>query len=64
MAKAKLTTHKGAVQDLFAGCHVSLFTTQPNEITAAIVADKVRLEAKSSFCSSFIAFIVSYKRVM
>lgn len=41
MSKAKLTTHKGVVGDLFSGCHVSLFTTRSNEISASIIADKV-----------------------
>ncbi|XP_067945536.1 uncharacterized protein [Watersipora subatra] len=42
MAKAKLSTHKGVVQELFSGCHVTLFATNKSEISASIILDKVQ----------------------
>lgn len=41
MAKAKLSTHKGVVQDIFDGCHVTIFATSRSEISKSIVTDKV-----------------------
>lgn len=41
MSKAKLSTHKGVVQDIFDGCHVTIFATSRSEISQAIVTDKV-----------------------
>ena len=43
MAKAKLSTHKGVVQDIFDGCHVTIFATSRSEISKGIVTDKVRM---------------------
>ena len=43
MAKAKLSTHKGVVQDIFDGCHVTIFATRRSEISKGIVTDKVRM---------------------
>jgi len=42
MSKAKLSTHKGVVQDIFDGCHVTIFATSRSEISQAIVTDKVQ----------------------
>ena len=43
MAKAKLSTHKGVVQDIFSGCHVTIFATAKSEISASIIRDKVNV---------------------
>jgi len=42
MARAKLSTHKGTVDQLFAGAHVYLFASSPSDISEAIINDKVR----------------------
>lgn len=42
MLKGKLTTHRGFVEDWYAPYHLSVNASESNEVTSAVIADKIK----------------------